>query len=541
MPIPIEVQKANLNLFQKVTSPLELILEKMRFHGIPVSPDVLHFKAQAWKERMVESAQKVYDQVGKSFSFKSPKQVQDILYGKGDADGIRRFGFEPVMKWSKEKREMVVTTDQYAMGKLTYQYNEPILKDWSMYNRLLHRYNAFVIKLLRYAPCKYCSEKTKVGCVHCAGTQVGDILGHDPRYVTVKNGKWRFHPTLMLLAVSGRPISTDPNILQWPRNDNERKIDCRDIVVAEEDHELVIYDLAKAELFVAGLLFDDPAMLEVVKMGGKAFSTIASEAFGIPESQCAKGGELYHMAKTATYAFIFFVQSQTLHETLAKQNVWIPVEDCDRMLKALENKFKRYRTSVMSHTWRWIKERDPYYISDYQGRRFVFAKSPEFDGYRDYEDFIFTKSNARRDFFELCRKTASMIVQGTATGDGNQGDAVLLTDMFDRMTKKEWSHNRFENGNWDLIGVNHWKYDEGSFHVHKDFVEPVVEVLKTVPGKYKYMKDYLGKTATIEDLVLASEVERGFQWDVHLDPNYQQMTKEFNSRHYYEGTTRFRV
>lgn len=541
MPIPLEIQQGNLSLFQKVTCPLEMILERMRYTGIPVSPDVLHFKATAWKERMQYHAEKVYDHVGKSFNFKSPKQVSDILYGKGNADGVRRFGYKPVLKWSKEKREMVPTTDQYSFGSLLYEYKEPILKDWAMYNRLQHRFNAFVIKLLRYAPCRYCSEKTKVGCKHCAGTQVGDVLSHDPRYVTVKNGRWRFHPTLMLLAVSGRPISTDPNILQWPRNDKERQIDCRDIVEAEEDHELVIYDLAKAELFVAGFLFDDPAMLEVVKLGGRAFSMIASEAFDIPEERCIKGGELYHTAKTATYAFIFFVQAQTLHETLAKQNVWIPVSECERMLKTLERKFERYRTNVMDYTWKCLNERDPYYITNYQGRRFVFAKSPEFTGYRHYRDFIFTKSKARTDFFELCRKTASMIIQGTATGDGNQGDAVLLTDIFDRMTKREWSYNRLNNGYSELISINHWKYDEGSFHVHKDFVEPVKQTLKTTPGKYKYMTEYLGKEKLLEGLQLESEVESMHQWDAHLPSNYGQMTKQLDSKHYYVGKTRFKA
>lgn len=540
MPIPIEVQTANLNLFQKISCPLEMMLEKIRFHGIPVSPDVLQYKADQWRIRMAEHADKVYSHVGKSFSFKSPKQVQDILYGKGNADGVRRFGFEPVMKWSKEKREMTATTDQYAFGKLTYQYQEPILKDWSMYNRLLHRYNAFVIKLLRYAPCKYCSEKTKVGCTHCAGTQVGDILGHDPRYVTVKNGKWRFHPTLMLLAVSGRPISTDPNILQWPRNDNERKIDCRDIVVAEEDKVLLSYDLNKAELFVYGFLFDDPAMLEVVAMGGRAFSMIASEAFNIPEEQCSKGGDLYHTAKTATYAFLYFVEAQTLHETLAKQNVWIPVDQCEKVLQTLKKRFQRGRETVMNFTWQWIKERNPYYIASHQGRRFTAATSPEFDGYKHYNDFIFSKCKARTDFYEMCRKTASFLVQASATGDNCQADGVYIIDKLDKLTKPNWSFNRFENGNWDLVTPLYLKYDELCCEVHKDFVQPVKEIFEKEPGKYGYMESYLGRK-NLNGLELETEVTIEKQWSTKLDKNYLQMTKEINPKYYYEAETRFRV
>lgn len=540
MPIPLEIQQANLALFQRVTCPLELILEKMKTTGIPVSPDVLFYKAEQWKKRMVEHQQKVYDHVGTKFNFGSPKQVSDILYGK-PSDGIRRFGFEPVLKWSKEKREMVSTTDQYAFGKLFYENKLPVLKDWEMFNRLEHRYGAFVIKLLRFAPCKYCTEKTKVGCLHCAGTQVGDILGHDPRYVTVKNGKWRFHPTLLLLAVSGRPISTDPNILQWPRNDNERQIDCRDIVVAEEDKMLVSYDLEKAELFIAGFLFDEPKMIWLVKQGGRAFSIVASEEFGIPEEKCKKGTDLYHAWKQAIYAFIYFVQAQTLHETLAKQGVWIPVEECDRIIKALEKRFERYRSNVMYYTWKWIKERDPFYIVDHQGRRFIAAKSPEFEGYRDYKEFIYTKCKARTDFYEMCRKTASFMVQGSATGDNCQADGLYIIDLLGKLTKKEWSWNRFENGNWNLVSPLYLKYDELACEVHKDYVELVKDIFKIHPGKYEYMESYLGRRH-LEGMILGTDVTIEKQWSCGILPsNYSELTKERNSRLYYVRTTRFKA
>lgn len=544
MPVPLEVQQGNLSLFQKATCPLELILEKMRFTGVPLSPEVLLFKAESWKKRMSFHAQKVYDCVGKSFSFKSYKQVRDILYDpdkKGNSDGIRRFGFEPVLKWSKEKHEMVITSDQYATGKLMYENKDlEVLKDWGMYNRLLHRFNAFVIKLLRFAPCRYCTEKTKVGCKHCAGTQVGDILSHDPRYVSVRNGKWRFHPTLMLLAVSGRPISTDPNILQWPRNDKERQIDCRDIVVAEDNKMLVYYDLAKAELFVAGFLFDEPAMLKLVEMGNRAFSIIASEAFGVPEEQCAKGTDLYTTFKIAVYAYIFFVQAQTLHETLAKAGIWIPIEECKRVLQVLDRRFSRYKHNVMFYVWKWIKERNPYYAVNYQGRRFVTAISPEFEGYQSYEQFIHSECKARTAFFELCRKTASFIIQGSATGDNCQGTSLYLIDQLDRMTNPTWSPNRFENGNWDLVAPLWLKYDEMCCEIRNDWAERVLKVFEADAGEYRYIDNYLGRKH-IEGMRLGIETAVMRQWDVKLERGYEQMTKALNPKHYFENGIQFKA
>lgn len=540
MPIPLDVQQNNLALFQRVTSPLELITEKMKTHGIPIDMDVLQFKAKAWKERMVEHQQKVYDYVGTKFNFSSPKQVKDILYGKGNSNGIKRFGFEPVLKWSKEKREMVETTDQFAFCKLFYENNLPVLKDWEMYNRLEHRYGAFVVKLLRYALCSHCSDKTKTGCVKCAGTRIGDILSHDPRYVTKRNGKYRFHPTLMFLAISGRPISTMPNILQWPRNDNERQIDCRDIVVADDDKVLLYFDLNKAELFFYGFIFDDPAMIELVKMGGRAFSIIASEAFGIPEEKCTKGGEFYHTAKTATYAFIYFVEAQTLHETLAKQGVWIPVDDCAKILETLKKRFQRGRENVMYYTWKWIKERDPFYIVNYQGRRFVAAKSPEFEGYADYKQFIHSKCKARTDFYEMCRKAASFMVQSGATGDNNQGTTLETVDELDRMTNPVWTPNRFENGNWDLVAPLWLKYDELCCEVHEDWIERVKNVYEDKGGSYRYIESYLGRKR-LEGLVLGTDIVKSKQWDVKPDKNYEQMTEVANPRHFYRGQVRFKA
>jgi hypothetical protein len=234
------------------------------------------------------------------------------------------------------------------------------------------------------------------------------------------------------------------------------------------------------------------------------------------------------------------VQEQTLHETLAKMGIWIPVEKCRETLKALDKRFSQYKPNVMYYTWKWIKERSPYYIVNHQGRRFVAAVSPEFEGYKNYTDFIHSACKARTAFFELCRKTASFLVQGSGTGDQCQCDGVYIIDLLDKLTKKEWSWNRFENGNWNLVAPLYLKYDELCVEAHNDFIAPVTKIFETEPGKYKYMDSYLNRPH-LKGLELGTDVTIEKQWSTTLPKNYLEMTEERNEKYYYSGTIRFRA
>lgn len=526
--IPQQILARNIELL-KVIGAFGLLTQKMGSQGTPVSKEVLYFKAEAWKQKMLELRESIFTEIGERFNFDSPKQVTTIL---------AKLGYEPIIP-PKEKKP---TTGQYAFATLLYRHNHPLLKNWMTLRRLRHRDSNFVSKFLIFEPCPKCTEKTRGNCEICAATGRGKSIGFNPRYITEREGYWYLHPMILLLAITGRPVSLDPNINQFPRNNLSYDIWCRDIVVAPPGYTLVMCDLAKAERRVGAILYNDPLMLEEVNRGSRAFTALAMECFGLTEDQCKKGTDWYTTMKTTAYADQYFVQALTLHEYLMKQDIYVPIETCQKTIEFLAKKYHAYKHNVMQETWDVLNACDTPYISTLQGRLMRLNFPIELHGYKDWQPLLYTRNAAARiAFFEMCRKVASFRIQGTATGDNCLLTGLRVCDEVDKLTKPNFfSPVRMLNGDWNIAYPFMFKYDEWAFVVRDDYVERVSKILVDCAKMFGKFEPYL-KTEHKYDFGMDAELSTESQWSCELPENWREMTREKNPNLYYENGVMFKV
>jgi len=80
---------------QSVIQPLNQILSKVSWYGLPLSKDVLLYKANKWKSRIVKAKHEMFELVGNSFNIDSPGekgQVAKVLYKQFGMDKVYEKG-----------------------------------------------------------------------------------------------------------------------------------------------------------------------------------------------------------------------------------------------------------------------------------------------------------------------------------------------------------------------------------------------------------------------------------------------------------------
>ncbi len=509
--IPQYAVDRNRNLLPLLQS-LTPVLAKITRYGIPLDTRVLKYKSIGWRKEIAEHFTYLFDAIGEKFNVDSSQQMQEILY--------KKLGLEPVLEKGKP------TVNAFAVTYLYYKYedDEEISKFLYHHKRarlLRHRLSNFVDKFLIHEECKNCKgtgfenrSKTSI-CLACAKTGFGDVMGYDDHYVSEREGIWYLHPTFLQLAVTGRLNSKDPNLSQWARANKKWNITVRDMIRAPEGYRIVVRDLNKVERLIGAILFNSPSVLEEVKLGSRAFTRFASEAFGIPEKECTKGTDNYTAFKTAAYADQYGVHEQTLHKTLMKYDVYFPLDKCKLVLDLLAKKYADMKRHIREFTWRVINRG---YINTYQGRLFRLGKPYELHGYQNWMDIYARGSRSAVIAFEkCCRIVSSFIIQGTATGDHLQLSLLKTVDAIDRLTRPDfWNPFRPLNGDWDKARVLWPKHDEIAVLCREELVDDVVRITKECMESIETFEPYLPNPDNGIKFGLRSEVEVFEWWDVPL-------------------------
>lgn len=532
--IPQEALDRNLALMN-VIQPLGSILDKMTDVGTaPISEEVLRFKARAWTNRIKEVRDTIYSdpRIGTRFNLNSNPQCKSVLYGK--------LRFPEVKRYDAANRKETVTVNQYAINLLYYNTKDPLLRSWGLLQRLRHRKSNFVDKLLLYKPCPKCTDKSRWACDYCAGSGYGEILGPNPRYVSIRDGWWWLHPVYLQLAVTGRLNCLDPNLLQWPRNSVTWNIDCRDIFVAPPGKSFVLTDRSKAERLVGAVIFNDPIMLAEVMSGSKAFSGLAQDCFGLTEAECRKGTDWYTAMKTSAYSDQYFVQAQTLHEYLMKQDIHLPLDECKRVLIFLADRYAAYKANAEQFVWEKLHMPRPF-TRNLHGRLFRFEMPIELSE-MEFRTVKYTRNaKARAAFAEMCRKIVSFVIQGSATGDDCQLTALKIVDELDQMTRPGFfSLYRYLNGDWTKAAPFIFKHDEWGILCDDDLIPEVKALLKKHAEDFNHLEPYL--TTTFDKTFnMGSETEVQKQWSVEPEEGWEQMLEMKNAEHFYRNGIRFKA
>ncbi len=217
----------------RIETPLLSVLSDIERHGVLIDPKILRQQSKEFAETIVHLEQQAYQIAGQSFNLNSPKQLQEILYGKLNL---------PILEKTP--------TGQPATG-------ESVLQD------LAHTYPLPRIILEHRTLAKLKSTYT-------------DAL---PEQINSKTS--RIHTSYQqAIASTGRLSSTDPNLQNIPIKHAEgRRI--RQAFIAPPGYKIIAADYSQIELRLMAHMSQDPGLLNAFAKGWDVHTATAAEVFNV--------------------------------------------------------------------------------------------------------------------------------------------------------------------------------------------------------------------------------------------------------------------
>jgi DNA polymerase-1 len=228
-----QIQEAGLEpLLREVELPLVRVLALMERHGVKVDTAILGILSRRFAEIARGAERRIFEIAGVEFNVNSPKQLQEILFGK--------LGLRPVKK------------------TLTgYSTDSDVLEELALVHPLPRQ-------ILEYR------SVTKLKSTYV------DAL---PTLVNPETG--RIHTSYnQAVAATGRLSSSDPNLQNIPvRTELGREI--RRAFVAEPGNLLCSADYSQIELRILAHASGDPTLADAFERGDDIHSRTAAEVFGV--------------------------------------------------------------------------------------------------------------------------------------------------------------------------------------------------------------------------------------------------------------------
>jgi DNA polymerase-1 len=246
-------------LHDEVEVPLVDVLAEMEFNGIRVDPDVLAEQSKVLGKRIDELEAKIYQEAGGPFKINSPKQLQEVLFGKLELDPIR-------------KTKTGYSTDAAVLEQLAGKHPVPGL-------------------ILEYRQL----EKLKSTYL--------DNLGGD-----INDRTHRIHTSFNQTGAStGRLSSSDPNLQNIPiRTDEGRRIRSA-FVPGEAGQVLLTADYSQIELRMLAHYCKEPRLVESFANDEDIHRAVAAEVF---ETELENVDDRQRrLAKTINFAIIYGVSA----------------------------------------------------------------------------------------------------------------------------------------------------------------------------------------------------------------------------------------
>jgi DNA polymerase-1 len=226
------------NLFEEVEVPLVPVLSRIERNGVLVDGDMLRTQSGELSTRMNELQEESWAEAGEKFNLGSPKQIQEILFGKLEL---------PIHAKTPKGQP---STSESALQELAHDYALP---------RLILEHRGLSKLKSTYTDSLPLCVNERTGRVHTSYHQA--------------------------VASTGRLSSSDPNLQNIPVRTREgRRI--REAFVAPSGYVLVAADYSQIELRIMAHLSGDEGLKHAFDEGADVHSATASEVFG------AKPGEV---------------------------------------------------------------------------------------------------------------------------------------------------------------------------------------------------------------------------------------------------------
>ena len=242
-------------LYETVEQPLVAVLYRMERAGVLIDPDRLRTQSGELAQRMGEVQQAAHHAAGTPFNLESPKQLQEILFG--------RLAIAPIRKTPTGQP----STAEDVLEELALEHELP---------RLILEYRGLAKLKSTYTDKLPQQIEPSTGRVHTSYHQA--------------------------VAATGRLSSSDPNLQNIPiRTPEGRRI--RRAFIAPEGFVLVAADYSQIELRIMAHLSGDAALASAFAEDRDVHRATAAEVLGVPEE--AVSTDQRRSAKAINFGLIY--------------------------------------------------------------------------------------------------------------------------------------------------------------------------------------------------------------------------------------------
>jgi DNA polymerase-1 len=251
----IEAMPDVAKLYREIEQPLVPVLLDMEHLGVLIDPAMLRKQSQELAKSLLELERRAHEAAGQSFNLDSPKQLQEILFGK--------LGLPAKRKTATGQP----STAEDVLEELAADYDLP---------RIILDYR---------------------GLAKLRSTYTDKLPGQ------VDPGTGRIHTSYhQAVAATGRLSSTDPNLQNIPiRRAEGRRI--RQAFVAPPGHVLMAADYSQIELRIMAHLSGDESLLQAFAADHDIHQATAAEVFSVAPS--AVTNEQRRAAKAINFGLIY--------------------------------------------------------------------------------------------------------------------------------------------------------------------------------------------------------------------------------------------
>jgi DNA polymerase I len=253
-------------IYTQIEMPSMLALQRMERHGVLIDSHMLNRQSNEIGLRLMELEKQAYELAGQPFNLGSPKQLQEILFGK--------LGIKPL----KKTPSGVPSTDEDVLQELALDYPLPkVLLEYRGLAKLKSTYTDKLPKMIN----------PQTGRVHTNYNQA--------------------------VAITGRLASSDPNLQNIPvRTAEGRRI--REAFIASPGSHIVSADYSQIELRIMAHLSRDAGMLSAFANNEDIHRATAAEIFGVAKE--AVDNEQRRYAKVINFGLIYGMSAFGLAQNL---------------------------------------------------------------------------------------------------------------------------------------------------------------------------------------------------------------------------------
>ena len=311
-------------IYNTIEMPSMEILFTIERNGVLIDANLLNRQSNEIGMKLMALEKQAYELAGQPFNLGSPKQLQEILFGK--------LGIKP----TKKTPSGAPSTDEDVLQELALDYPLPkVLLEYRGLAKLKSTYTDKLPKMIN----------PHTGRVHTSYNQA--------------------------VAITGRLASSDPNLQNIPvRTAEGRRI--REAFIAPTGSVIVSADYSQIELRIMAHLSQDSGMLQAFANNEDIHRATAAEIFGVERN--AVDSEQRRYAKVINFGLIYGMSAFGLAQNL----------NIERSAAAsyIERYFARYPgvRAYMDNTRALAKQQG--YVETYFGRRLWIPEINSANGMR---------------------------------------------------------------------------------------------------------------------------------------------------------------